>query len=148
MNERDFLNIKYQRESNEVYEDGPLKGRNKLETVYGLNDCFKSIETRIEGLLSSNESLKNKITELENYNKDDEVEALKEALKSLRERSIYCLSEKQRIQVDKFNKEHYEKHPCKYTVSYILTPTGIGTGATVKCNKCGEELNITDYDLW
>ena len=148
MNQRDLLNIEYQRKSNEVYEEGVLKGRNKLKTVYGLNDCFRSIETRIEDLLCRNEYLKDTIKELENYNKNDEVEELKKELKLLKERSMYCLSEKQKQQVDKFNKEHYMKHPCKYTSSYILTSTGIGTVVTIKCNKCGEELDVTDYDLW
>ncbi len=34
----------------------------------------------------------------------------------------------------------------KYT--YQIIPGGIGTVWVVKCNICGEEKNITDYDVW
>ena len=33
-------------------------------------------------------------------------------------------------------------------ITYSFTPTGIGLGVTVKCNLCGEELDITDYGCW
>ena len=32
--------------------------------------------------------------------------------------------------------------------SYIIDPTGIGYGVSIKCNYCGETLDITDYDTW
>lgn len=36
----------------------------------------------------------------------------------------------------------------KYPFTYMFIPGGIGTIAKIKCNACGEELNITDYDNW
>ena len=33
-------------------------------------------------------------------------------------------------------------------ISYEFTPTAIGIGISVKWILCGEEKNITDYDLW
>ena len=35
-----------------------------------------------------------------------------------------------------------------YGFSYRYTPTGIGTGITIRCNYCGEEEDITDYSTW
>ena len=32
--------------------------------------------------------------------------------------------------------------------SYIFTPTGIGVAKGIRCSKCKEELNITNYDIW
>ena len=32
--------------------------------------------------------------------------------------------------------------------SYTFTPTGIGTGVSIKCSQCGEELDLTDYKSW
>lgn len=44
------------------------------------------------------------------------------------------------MKIDLFN-SHYE---------YIITPCigGLGTGWKIRCKKCGEELNITDYGEW
>lgn len=33
-------------------------------------------------------------------------------------------------------------------VEYKFIPNAIGTAIFVKCPFCGEEENITDYDLW
>ena len=56
---------------------------------------------------------------------------------------------------DKDVKEFKLKHcSCKNKpglaghYSYILTPTGIGYVLEIKCNRCGEIKNITDYDTW
>lgn len=46
-----------------------------------------------------------------------------------------------------FGKES-EEDDAHFSVSYIMSPTGIGIGVTVKCNRCGDEVDITDYDLW
>lgn len=36
----------------------------------------------------------------------------------------------------------------KYPFTYSFTPGGIGTVVKVRCNGCGKETNITDYDNW
>lgn len=37
-------------------------------------------------------------------------------------------------------------YPSKF--SYIVSYTGIGQALGIKCNYCGESLDITDYDCW
>lgn len=32
--------------------------------------------------------------------------------------------------------------------SYIVNPTSIGIGISIRCNYCGEEVDITDYSVW
>ncbi len=32
--------------------------------------------------------------------------------------------------------------------AYFFIPTGLGAIARIKCNVCGEELDLTDYDNW
>lgn len=42
------------------------------------------------------------------------------------------------------------KETCKYrhiSLTYKFTNTGIGVATIVEC-RCGEEVNITDYDMW
>jgi len=35
-----------------------------------------------------------------------------------------------------------------YESSYIITPTNIGHIVEVRCNKCGQIHDITDYETW
>lgn len=42
------------------------------------------------------------------------------------------------------------EHKCKYrhiSLTYKFTNTGIGVATIVEC-RCGEEVNITDYEIW
>lgn len=32
--------------------------------------------------------------------------------------------------------------------SYIFTPTGIGIGIKIVCNRCGKDTDITNYSNW
>lgn len=50
-----------------------------------------------------------------------------------------------------FEKKHIKcakEHPTTIGghISYIFTPTSIGTAVSVKCFLCGEEKNITEYN--
>jgi hypothetical protein len=52
-------------------------------------------------------------------------------------------------------KEFREKHKeCELTAtiggkfSFIFTPTGLGPIVEVRCNKCGKQEDITNYDVW
>ena len=48
-------------------------------------------------------------------------------------------------------KPRYKIKPGPYPshFSYIISNgAGIGEGIDVKCNYCGESLDITDYDCW
>ena len=63
------------------------------------------------------------------------------------------LSKEESERADAFEKKHVEcarKHPTAIggNIEYRFTPTSIGTAVSIKCFLCGEEENITDYDLW
>ena len=32
--------------------------------------------------------------------------------------------------------------------TYTVTPGGLGLMTSIKCNKCGEHEDVTDYDNW
>ena len=61
-------------------------------------------------------------------------------------------------EVKEFYKEH--KNCCKEVLgkdiysttggefSYIITPTGLGLCTIIRCNSCGAEKDITDYENW
>lgn len=57
------------------------------------------------------------------------------------------LNEKEEKLADQFVKVHYVS--CDSArISYIITPTGIGTGVSVQCKCCGALEDISDYDSW
>lgn len=41
----------------------------------------------------------------------------------------------------------YKRHSIP-TFSYIKESTGIGDSTIVKCNSCGKEFDITNYNNW
>ena len=62
---------------------------------------------------------------------------------------MVTLSDKQREMARNFQKEHYENcETGRASFKYIITPTGIGNVVEIKCPKCGEILDLTDYDMW
>lgn len=68
---------------------------------------------------------------------------------------IFELVKSQEEKIEAFKKEHkdcFKKMPMategNYPLTFLFTPGGIGTIAKVKCNGCGKELNITDYENW
>lgn len=65
----------------------------------------------------------------------------------------FKLNDNEKLAAEKFEEEHVKcakKHPTTIggNITYRFTPTSIGTGKVIRCNICGKELNITDYDLW
>lgn len=56
--------------------------------------------------------------------------------------------------VNEFKKKHRESCTNKQNLTageywtYKFIPGGIGTIITIKCNLCGEEENVTDYNCW
>lgn len=42
----------------------------------------------------------------------------------------------------------YQPGPYPEHFSYILSETPIGIGVDIKCNYCGEVIDITDYGSW
>ena len=54
---------------------------------------------------------------------------------------------------EEFIKKHIKcskEHPTAIggSITYIFTPTSIGTAVEVECSLCGESENITDYGRW
>lgn len=68
----------------------------------------------------------------------------------------FKLDEKEEESAEKFITKHLEScrifnhhgFPVGPLFSYIFTPSGIGTGVSIRCSKCKETENITNYDNW
>lgn len=44
-----------------------------------------------------------------------------------------------------YNREGFPVTPL---FTYSFTPTGIADAIIIKCTFCGEEKNVTNYDVW
>jgi len=64
------------------------------------------------------------------------------------------LTEKEEKQAQDWIENHqcgpiFVKDPhVHFQVSYIITPTNIGYITEVRCNKCNQVHDVTDYDVW
>ena len=62
-----------------------------------------------------------------------------------------ALSENEIKKDEEFEEKHkkcYRPTTIGVGIEYKFFPNAIGTGVSIKCGFCGEEENITDYDLW
>jgi hypothetical protein len=48
---------------------------------------------------------------------------------------------------EEIHKKCYKPTTIGGWIEYKFFPNAIGTGVSIKCGFCGEEENITDYDL-
>ena len=64
----------------------------------------------------------------------------------------FILAEKEYEEASNFENKHIHKEINKGAIGGGLIisfqPNGLGNVVTIKCDICGEEKNITDYDIW
>ena len=67
---------------------------------------------------------------------------------------MFALSEDEHKKYREWNLEHIKTCPLFGNdgaiggrLTFCFTPTGLGNITVVKC-CCGEEINLTDFDLW
>ena len=85
---------------------------------------------------------------LREYSKDKEIQSLQNELNDLKNNALYVMTDKEKTSAMIFKNDHYKKCKNSGTYLYKLTGTGIGTAITIKCDKCEEELDITDTESW
>ena len=65
----------------------------------------------------------------------------------------FKLNEVEQTAANDFIEKHLtcvKQHPSTIGggISYIFTPTGVGTIVEIRCNICGTKTDITDYGNW
>ena len=122
-------------------EDMTLRGK-KIE------DTLVLLKKQIDLLQKDKEDYrKDYINAKQEVYKDEVIERLNKELERYRNNSLQVLSDKEISQFREFKHSHYKS--CRTNdVWVLLSPTGIGTGITLKCPKCEKELDITDIDHW
>lgn len=118
-----------------------IRGLNIDQELDKIKEYINILEKDKQGYIDDLRKLR------EEYDRDEEVKQLKERIEFLESNSLYILSENQNKQIKEFGEKHYAK--CHEVYKYItVTPTEIGIGVDIKCSKCGEELDLTNYDEW
>ena len=131
------------RNMDEMWEKAILRGKDVKEILQELSDKIELMQEDHDDLVESYRKLKD-----EKF-KDEEIKRLKEELDFYQRNTLVTLSDKQRENARRFQKEHYEN--CEtgmMSFKYTIIPTGIGNVVEIRCPKCGEILDLTDYDLW
>ena len=131
------------RNANEIWEKAILRGKDVKKMLQELSDKIELIQEDHNDLVESYRKLKD-----EKF-KDEEIKRLKEELDFYQRNTLVTLSDKQRENARRFQKEHYENCDTgMMSFKYTIIPTGIGNVVEIRCPKCGEILDLTDYDLW
>ena len=131
------------RNADEIWEKATLRGKDVKKMLQELSDKIELMQEDHDDLVESYRKLKD-----EKF-KDEEIKRLKEELDFYQRNTLVTLSDKQRENARRFQKEHYEN--CEtgmMSFKYTIIPTGIGNVVEIRCPKCGEILDLTDYDLW
>ena len=131
------------RNMDEMWEKAILRGKDVKEILQELSDKIELMQEDHDDLVESYRKLKD-----EKF-KDEEIKRLKKELDFYQRNTLVTLSDKQRENARRFQKEHYEN--CETgmrSFKYTIIPTGIGNVVEIRCPKCGEILDLTDYDLW
>ena len=131
------------RDADKIWEKAILRGKDVKEMLQELSDKIELMQEDHDDLVESYRKLKD-----EKF-KDEEIKRLKEELDFYQRNTLVTLSDKQRENARLFQKEHYEN--CEtgmMSFKYTIIPTGIGNVVEIRCPKCGEILDLTDYDMW
>ena len=131
------------RNADEMWEKAILRGKDVKSMLQELSDKIELMQEDHDDLVESYRKLKD-----EKF-KDEEIKRLKEELDFYQRNTLVTLSDKQRENARRFQKEHYENCDTgMMSFKYTIIPTGIGNVVEIRCPKCGEILDLTDYDLW
>ena len=131
------------RNMDEMWEKAILRGKDVKKMLQELSDKIELMQEDHDDLVESYRKLKD-----EKF-KDEEIKRLKEELDFYQRNTLVTLSDKQRENARRFQKEHYENCDTgMMSFKYTIIPTGIGNVVEIRCPKCGEILDLTDYALW
>lgn len=65
---------------------------------------------------------------------------------------VFKLNDKEEVAAREFMQQHRHSEVNKGAIGghmeFIFTPTSIGDACSIRCDICGEEKNITDYNCW
>lgn len=123
------------------WEKAVLRGKD-------IKDTLKELETQIDILQEDKEDYRQAYLEVKDEKfKDEEVKRLKEELDFYKRNNLVTLSDVQRERAEEFQREHYKKCETGHrSFTYTVTPTNVITIVELRCPKCGEIIDVSNYN--
>lgn len=113
-----------------------------------IKDTLKELESQIDILQEDKEDYKQAYLEVKDEKfKDEEMKRLKEELDFYKRNNLVTLSDAQRERAEEFQREHYKKCDTGHrSFVYTVTPTNVITIVELRCPKCGEIIDVSNYN--
>lgn len=113
-----------------------------------IKDTLKELESQIDLLQEDKEDYRQAYLEIKDEKfKDEEVKRLKEELDFYKRNNLVTLSDAQRERAEEFQREHYKKCDTGHrSFVYTVTPTNVITIVELRCPKCGEIIDVSNYN--
>ena len=113
-----------------------------------IKDTLKELETQIDILQEDKEDYRQAYLEVKDEKfKDEEEKRLKEELDFYKRNNLVTLSDVQRERAEEFQREHYKKCETGHrSFTYTVTPTNVITIVELRCPKCGEIIDVSNYN--
>lgn len=113
-----------------------------------IKDTLEELESQIDMLQDDKEYYRRLYVEARDEKfKDEEVKRLKEELDFYKRNSLVVLSDERMKRAKEFIHEHYKKCETGYrSFVYTVTPTNVITVVELRCPKCGEIIDVSNYN--
>lgn len=125
------------------WEKAVLRGKD-------IKDTLKELEDLIDILQEDKEDYRQSYLKVKDEKfKDEELKRLKEELDFYKRNNLVTLSDAQRERAKEFQHEHYKKCETGHrSFVYTVTPTNVITIVELRCPKCGEIIDVSNYNEW
>ena len=123
------------------WEKAVLRGKDIKETL-------KELEIQIDILQEDKEDCRKAYLKIKDEKfENEEIKRLKEELDFYKRNSLVVLSDEQRERAKEFQHEHYKKCETGHrSFVYTVTPTNVITIVELRCPKCGEIIDVSNYN--
>lgn len=113
-----------------------------------IKDTLKELENQIDMLQDDKEDYRQAYLEVKDEKfENEEIKRLKEELDFYKRNSLAVLSDAQRERAEEFQREHYKKCDTGHrSFVYTVTPTNVITIVELRCPKCGEIIDVSNYN--
>lgn len=118
-----------------------------IDAEFTMEELLAMVKDKYDSMCTKLEHCQKQLTE---FSAQDEIKKANEYAESIREHSLFTMSAKEAEAIKEFKAKHFSCQSDRLSTSYeyVLTGTGIGTAISIRCPVCGEEKNVTDYDMW